>query len=164
MEILKAKIEHLTTIMNIVKNSIIHMESKGIYQWDNIYPNEEVIDNDIDEENLYVYFDENIIKGIIVLNEHEDKAYESVNWKYNLGSHFVIHRLCVEPNYQGKGIARMLVQFAENYGKKNGYESIRLDAFVQNEGACKLYEKSGYDKVGIVTFRKGEFYCFEKGL
>lgn len=27
-----------------------------------------------------------------------------------------------------------------------------------------MYEKAGYRRIGIVTFRKGDFYCFEKEL
>lgn len=164
MEIKKGKIEDVKVIMNIIKDAIIDMESEGIYQWDDIYPNEEVITNDINSENLYVYIDECVIKGFIVLNECQDKAYESINWEYNSGKHLIIHRLCINPQYKGKGIATTLIRYVEKLGRKNKYESIRLDAFSKNSHACKLYEKNGYNIRGIVTFRKGDFFCFEKAL
>ncbi|SNX53904.1 GNAT family N-acetyltransferase [Thermoanaerobacterium sp. RBIITD] len=151
-------------IMGIIHNAIIDMEAKGIYQWDSIYPNDEVINNDLSNETLYVYEDGGIIKGIIVLNEYQDKEYEDMKWEFNSGKHLIIHRLCIDPKYQGQGIARLLVDYAEQQGKALGYESIRLDAFVNNERACNLYKKLGYKAVGIVEFRKGKFYCFEKGL
>lgn len=151
-------------IMEIIHNAIIDMEAKGIYQWDSIYPNDEVINNDLSNETLYVYEDGGIIKGIIVLNEYQDKEYEDMKWEFNSGKHLIIHRLCIDPKYQGQGIARLLVDYAERRGKALGYESIRLDAFVNNERACNLYKKLGYKAVGIVEFRKGKFYCFEKGL
>lgn len=163
MIIRRGEIKDVKVIMNIIKTAITDMELKGIDQWDNIYPNEELIVNDINEENLYVCDDGINIQGIIVLNEEQDRQYESLKWEYT-GRNVVIHRLCVDPKHQGKGIAKTLIQYAEKYGKENNYESIRLDAFIKNEGACKLYEKSGYNKVGIVNFRKGEFYCFEKGV
>ncbi|CAH2213235.1 GNAT family N-acetyltransferase [Tepidibacter aestuarii] len=164
MLIRKALIEDLNNIMNIIANAINDMESKGIYQWDNTYPNEKIFSNDIFKNNLYLYVDKNIIHGIIVLNEHQEDEYESLKWKYISGNHLIVHRLCVDPKYQGKGVAKDLMKFAEKYAKENNYESIRLDAFSQNERACKLYENFGYNKVGIVTFRKGDFYCFEKRL
>jgi ribosomal protein S18 acetylase RimI-like enzyme len=119
----------------------------------------------LDENNLYVSVNEmDIIQGIIVLNEHQDIAYESIEWRYNSGKQLIIHRLCVHPNYQGKGIARMLIKFSEDFGSEQKYETIRLDAFIPNIRACKMYEKSGYEKRGTVTFRKGDFYCYEKAL
>ena len=164
MEIRKGKIEDVKGIIGIIKDAIIDMESEGIYQWDNIYPNEDVITGDIYKENLYVYIDENIIKGFITLNEFQDREYESIKWKYDTGRHLIIHRLCISPKYKGKGIATTFIKYAERLGKENKYESIRLDSFTQNNHACKLYEKNGYEKRGIVTFRKGEFLCFEKKL
>ncbi|WFD08705.1 GNAT family N-acetyltransferase [Tepidibacter hydrothermalis] len=164
MLIRKARIEDLKIIMNIISNAINDMESKGIYQWDNTYPNKEVFSIDILKNNLYVYVDKNIIHGFIALNEHQEDEYESLKWKYISGKHLIVHRLCVDPKYQGKGIAKNLIQFTEKYAKENNYESIRLDAFSQNEQACKLYANFGYNKVGMITFRKGGFYCFEKGF
>ena len=56
------------------------------------------------------------------------------------------------------------MDFIENYAKENKYFSIRLDAFKENKIAVLLYEKRNYNKVGIVTFRKVLFYCFEKKI
>ncbi len=164
MKIEKGKGEHINTIMNIIKDAINDMESKEIYQWDSIYPDEEVLTLDINKENIYVYVEENIIKGFIILNHDEAEEYKTLEWKYIKGKHLIVHRLCVSPKYQGKGIATRLMEYAENYGKNNKYESIRLDAFIKNRTACSLYENRGYEKVGIVTFRKGEFYCYEKNV
>jgi hypothetical protein len=41
-------------------------------------------------------------------------------------------------------------------------ESIRLDAFTENRCALHLYDGNGYKTKGVVTFRKGNFYCYEK--
>jgi ribosomal protein S18 acetylase RimI-like enzyme len=152
-------------IMNVIKDAIKDMETKGIHQWDDIYPNEEVIVNDINKNNLYVSVNETgMVQGIIVLNENQDIAYEAIGWKYNSGKQLIIHRLCIHPNHQGKGIARTLIKFAEDLGSQQKYEAIRLDAFIPNIRACRMYEQVGYEKREIVTFRKGDFYCYEKGL
>lgn len=160
----KASIDDQQIIMNIINDAVINMESQGIHQWDSIYPSGEVIKNDLSNRNLYVYQDDEGIKGIIVLNEFQDEEYEDMDWKLNSGKQLVVHRLCIDPKYQGQGMARLLMNFAEEYGRENGYESIRLDAFISNKHACNLYEKLGYSTAGIVQFRKGKFYCFEKGL
>lgn len=164
MEIRKGKSQDIKNIVNIIKNAVTDMESENILQWDEIYPSEEVVIADINEGRLYVFVQDNIIKGTITLNEFQDEEYKSINWTYNEGSNLVIHRLCVDPKYKGKGIATAFLKFADEFGKEEGYKSIRLDTFTLNPNSCRLYEKNGYEKRGIVTFRKGEFYCFEKKL
>lgn len=164
MTIKKATIRDINVIMGIIKDAIIDMESQGIFQWDNIYPNKDVISKDIYKENLYVYLDDNIIKGFIVLNEFQDKEYEMIKWKYDTYKNLIIHRLCINPKYKGRGIATALIKFAEVFGEDNKYEAIRLDSFINNSNACRLYAKNGYEKRGIVNFRKGEFWCLEKKL
>ncbi|MDP4088644.1 MAG: GNAT family N-acetyltransferase [Bacillota bacterium] len=163
MDIRKASQQEVSMIMELVKKAVADMISKGIEQWDDIYPNIEVISRDIAEGNLYVYHD-GVIKGIVVLNEYQDKEYEEVQWEKQCGKPMVIHRLCIAPQSQGSGIARAFIDFAEEYAKRNEYDSIRLDTFIHNLRACRLYEGKGYKKVGIVTFRKGEFYCYEKNI
>lgn len=47
------------------------MDSKGIYLWDEIYPDEATLISDINNNELYVYLnEEKNIEGIIVLNEN----------------------------------------------------------------------------------------------
>lgn len=164
MDIRKSRTDEIKEIMRIINNAIKDMESEAIYQWDNIYPTEGVIYKDIAEGNLYVYMSENAICGFAVFNDFQDSEYETVPWIYTIGKSLIIHRLCVDPKYKGKGIATKLINYAEKLGRDNKYESIRLDSFTENNRACKLYEKNGYEKRGIVTFRKGEFFCFEKRI
>ncbi len=120
----KACIENKKAILTIIQDAVADMESKGIYQWDDIYPNEETINSDLSNDHLYVYIDNESVKGIMVLNEHQDKEYESICWKYNSGCQMVVHRLCVDPRFQGQGIARQLMAYAEEYGKESQYGSI----------------------------------------
>ncbi|MFA6939830.1 MAG: GNAT family N-acetyltransferase [Clostridiaceae bacterium] len=164
MKIKKAQIKDSDKIMAVINNAVNDMEAEGIHQWDNIYPNTDVIKDDINEGNLYVYIDEGIIKGLMVLNEFQDVEYKLVKWQQDKGRNLVIHRLCIDPSFKGQGLATKFVKFAEKFGKSNSYQSIRLDAFTENKHALNLYQKNGYQLRGTVTFRKGDFYCFEKTL
>ncbi|MGD9608457.1 MAG: GNAT family N-acetyltransferase [Desulfovibrionaceae bacterium] len=164
MEIRKGYLKDLESIMGIVENAIVSMDSEGIDQWDDIYPNDETLVSDIEQSYLYVFDDQGEIKGFVVLNEHQEKEYVAIPWKYDTGRQLVIHRLCTDPRYKRRGIATALIDYAELWAKAHQYASIRLDAFTGNPAACALYERKGYEKRGIVTFRKGAFFCFEKKL
>jgi GNAT superfamily N-acetyltransferase len=164
MEIRKGRLKDLESIMGIVANAIVRMDSEGIDQWDDIYPGKEIFFSDIEQGYLYVFDDQEGIKGFVALNEHQEKEYAGIPWKYDTGRQLIIHRLCTDPRYKRTGVAMALIGYAELWAKEHQYASIRLDAFTGNPAACALYERKGYEKRGIVTFRKGAFFCFEKKL
>ncbi|WP_320051957.1 GNAT family N-acetyltransferase [uncultured Acetobacteroides sp.] len=151
-------------LMAVVKAASSAMLAKGIDQWDEIYPNSDVLKDDIGKGELFVLEENGAIKGMVVLNEFQDKEYADVCWALTEGRQLVVHRLCVHPDYQGVGVGKRLMAFAEDYAQRNGYSSIRLDCFTQNPASVALYERLGYAKAGTVTFRKGVFYCFEKAI
>jgi len=162
MNISPAKPSDLDAVTSAVQACIRHMESQGIFQWDEIYPTRDVFQQDLAEQSLFVVRDGDAVVGAIVLNEHQEPEYGDVAWACSTDSVLVVHRLFVHPYSQGKGVAGRLMDYAEQYAQSRGYEAIRLDAFTKNPAAVSLYERRGYRNAGTVTFRKGDFYCFEK--
>ncbi|MBB1138162.1 GNAT family N-acetyltransferase [Myroides sp. WP-1] len=140
-----------------------YMLSQGIDQWDEFYPNEDIISNDIQKKQAYIYTENEQILAYMVLNEEYDIEYDNLNWSTPT-PFIVIHRLFVKPTAQGKGISSQMIQYAEEYAKTNKYASIRFDAYSLNNTANAVYLKKGYTLVGIVQFRKGVFNCYEKAL
>lgn len=154
----------IMNIMNIIKDVILRMNQQGIDQWDEVYPDIETIRKDLQEKCAFGYFIGDELSGYISINEDMPPEYNSLIWKIEQEQSLIVHRLIVKVQQQGKGIAKEIMSFAEDYAKKIGYKAIRLDAFSKNPVSLKLYESNGYQKVGLVYFRKGLFYCFEKNL
>ena len=142
-----------------------HMRDNGIDQWDENYPDRSNIENDIACQTLFAYRDENKIIGIVVLNETQDEEYSDIEWLTKPGSkNLVVHRLAVLPGYQGRGIARTIMDHAEQFAATNGYESIRLDTFSQNPRNQRFYTNRGYTDLGPVylKYKKDHpYYCYE---
>ena len=162
-EIMKIIPGELDSVMALVSDAIQDMENNGIHQWDEVYPDRTIFGEDITAEELYCVKLDGTIVGIVTLNEYQPSEYSSIHWS-DRGFSLVIHRLCIKPSFQGKGLAKFLVQFAEDYAKEHGYCSIKLDAFTNNEKALGLYDSLKYQRRGIIRFRKGDFYCYEKVL
>ena len=156
--------EHIPEVMSLVTEAIQHMDTNGIPQWDEIYPTRAIFEKDVNENTLFGYFIENTLAGVIVLNWFQDKEYEEIDWKLDDELPLVVHRLCISPKLQGRGLAKLLVKFAEDFAKGNKYKSIRLDAFTKNPISVGLYRKLGYEERGSVNFRMGEFLVFEKEM
>ena len=147
----------------IIKDVISSMRKQGIDQWDELYPDKLLIMKDILLNQAVGYFDGCNLVGYMALNDEFAPEYNFVKWNTNEPA-LIVHRLSVISAKQGNGIAGNMMLYAEQYAKENNYCSLRLDAFVKNPFANRLYLKLGYDKPGIIELRKGLFNCYEKRI
>jgi ribosomal protein S18 acetylase RimI-like enzyme len=150
----------MSEVIDLIRSCVHQMHAQGIYQWDEIYPDETTFAGDIERHELYLLEHENRILGVVALNEFQEPVYQTVAWQFS-GKVLVVHRLAIDPAAQGQGYARELMKFTYKFAGEHRYATIRLDAFANNPRAVALYERSGYSKAGSVLFRKGQFYCFE---
>lgn len=164
MNIRKAELMDIGKVIVIYKNAIKAMIDNNLDQWDDIYPAIKILEQDITANQMYVGIIDDKIVSAVVANTEFDEEYKNGRWKYDNVDFAVIHRLCVNPAYQNKKVGRNTMILTEELLKKEGVQSIRLDAFSLNPYALKLYESLGYQKVGEATWRKGLFYLFEKKL
>jgi len=155
-------ISMLDRIMEIYSSAIKRMEELNIYQWDDVYPNKELIQNDIASNTMYGYFVNSDLCAIQVINTIQSPEYSQIQWKFKDINPLVLHRLCVDPEFQNQGISKEMIFFAEKYAVENNFKTIRFDAFINNNISVNIYKKMGFIDSGIVNFRKGGFYCFEK--
>ena len=154
----------IESICDIVASAIAEMESRGIFQWDNVYPTSEDFISDIQEKNLFVGILDDRIAVMFAINKECDEQYANGAWRYPDSESRVIHRLCVDPSYQNRGVARETLGYIENILHDAGIETIRLDVFCDNPAALALYRNSGYEEVGTAQWRKGQFLLMEKHL
>ncbi|MDR5591289.1 GNAT family N-acetyltransferase [Christiangramia sp. SM2212] len=160
----KAIITELPEIKKLTEACAQAMIEKKIYQWNENYPSLEKLQNDIEKEELIVFENNNKIIGIIVITEEMDEEYIPIKWLSNSENNIYIHRLATHPSVWGEGYAQKLMAFAENYARKNQFESVRLDTFSENLRNQKFYEARGYQRLGNIYFpkqSKSPFYCYE---
>ena len=154
----------LAAITNMVQSVINHMRKKNIDQWDEKYPDKEILLQDINSQELFVGEIAGEIAVLFVLNQETDPEYSNGDWTDPGRPFYVIHRLCVNPAFQNDGIGRSTMKWIEDVVSAKGIQAIRLDTFCENPIAIRLYESLGYQKVGYVHWRKGKFVLIEKLL
>jgi Acetyltransferases len=164
LEYIRAKKENLDSILVMFKNAVSEMVNNAIDQWDELYPDRSILEEDIIKEQLYIGISEGNLVSAYVLNQEYDEQYANGKWEYPSSTFCVIHRLCVNPLFQKKGVGTQMMQHIESEVKKMRIDSIRLDAFTLNPYAVKMYEGLGYKIVGLAHWRKGEFYLMEKKI
>ena len=161
----KAEIGEIGEIWTILQQAIARRKNEGSNQWQDGYPNPEVVQNDIEKEYAYVLTEaENIIGYCAVVFNYEPE-YSKIEGKWLTNLDFiVIHRLALAENYLGKNLSKMMIEFVEDLAKINDIYSIKVDTNHDNIPMLKIFEKSGFSFCGIVHFRGSPRRAYEKVL
>lgn len=151
----------MEAVGRLFREAIAAMNRQGIDQWDDLYPTLEHLDADRKERSLWLVEDKSRLAASVTLNECPAEEYTGIRW-IKSGRVLYVHRLCVDPDQQGRGVARKIMLWVERFAEERGYDVIRLDTFSGNPRALRLYVGLGYEFVADMTSRKGIFPCFEK--
>ena len=164
MIIRKAEISDLENIMLMYKSCVAAMMTKGIDQWDESYPNTEIIMGDLIAQTYFVVIENDIIIAGINIDQNQDDTYLALDWKDKENQFLVVHRLAVKVEFWNDGIGKSLMLFTENLVIEKGLNSIRLDTYSGNPKAMEFYRRLGYRELGTIDLKpeKDKYYCFEK--
>ena len=164
MDIRKAKPYELNAIMEVYKSCVKGMIEMGIDQWDETYPNRDIIKQDLEIGDYYVGVLENEIVAGVKIDTKQDPTYLTVNWTDQTDNFMVVHRLCSKTKVWGKGVGKKMMKFAEKLAQENGHISMRLDTYINNPKAISFYKHIGYKQLGHIKLKphKDIYYCFEK--
>ena len=146
------------------KSCVTGMLKNGIDQWDETYPNSEIISKDLNDGTYYVAEMDGTIIGGVNIDKNQDDTYLSLDWEDKSDSFLVVHRLGVKEEFWNKKIGKYLMLFTENLVIEKGLKSIRLDTYSGNPKAMEFYRRLGYTELGTIDLKpeKDKYYCFEK--
>ncbi|MGL4453889.1 MAG: GNAT family N-acetyltransferase [Sarcina sp.] len=161
----KSKFKDVEKIMQIIEQAQTYLKSQEIDQWQNGYPNEKVIEIDIENNISYVLEEEGKIVATTAISFDGELTYNKIydgKWlsDYNFA---VIHRIAVDNDYKGHGFAGKLIKETESLCKKRNVKSIRIDTHKDNVSMQNSIKKNGFEYCGIILISDGsERVAFEK--
>ncbi|TWP28139.1 GNAT family N-acetyltransferase [Apibacter muscae] len=161
----KANKEDIEVIWEILQQAIARRKAEGSKQWQDGYPNPQVIEKDIDSNAGYVLVNDGKVVGYCALFINDEPAYSNIvgNWLSN-GDFVAFHRVAISENYLGKGLAKKMMSFIKEFAINNNIQSIKADTNFDNAGMLAIFNKLGYKFCGEVTFRGASRKAFEKLL
>jgi GNAT superfamily N-acetyltransferase len=150
-------------IWEILQQAIRRRKEDGSNQWQDGYPNPDVIEQDIEKSAGFVLTaDDNVIGYCaILINDEPEYAKIEGSWLTN-GDFIVVHRVAISDSFLGKGLAKKIFLFIEEFAKKNRIPSIKVDTNFDNPAMMNVFEKSGYVYCGEVYFRGSPRKAYEK--
>lgn len=167
MDIQKAKLKDLTAIVRLINQAKAYFKESGIDQWQDGYPNEDVIRNDIDLGHSYVLVNKDQIIGTFYFACEDEISYQTIrNGQWHSSSPYaVVHRIVVDNTIKGHGYAKFMMDYAISQTKKHGLSSIRIDTHRDNLSMQRFLQKNGFHYCGDITLQSGApRIAFEKIL
>ncbi|MET4543941.1 GNAT superfamily N-acetyltransferase [Pedobacter africanus] len=71
---------------------------------------------------------------------------------FNFETYAYLGFMYVKPEYRGRGVNKLILDFLIDWSKEKGITEIRLDVYDKNESAIAAYEKAGFEPL-LLTMR-----------
>ena len=165
MDIRKTEMKDIEAVMQVINKAKNYLKQNNIDQWQEGYPCDATIKEDIDCGSSYVGIIDGNVVGTIAITFEREEHYDCIRdgqWRNKNGVYGVIHRIAVDDSYKGKGIALQLMNLAEELADSS-VKSIRIDTHKENKAMQAAIKKAGFEYCGLVTLPSGgERMTFEK--
>ena len=161
----KATDDQIPAIWEILQQAITRRKKDGSQQWQDGYPNPEVIQKDIEKGAGYVLSTGDTVIGYCAVMLNDEPAYADIRGKWLTDDDFVVvHRVAIADEYAGQGLAKKIFEFIEEIARDNNIYSIKADTNFDNPAMLRTFEKLAYTYCGEVFFRGSARKAFEKVL
>ena len=152
-------------IWQVIEEAKELMALSGRSQWNDKYPNQSIIRQDILSHNAFVLARDGEVAayGVVVKNGEPHYEHLKIGKWTKTGDYYVIHRLAVGKHFRGCGIASFFFHCVEQLCRQTGVASIRVDTNYDNREMLAVLKKCGFSYCGIVDYPvNGEREVFEK--
>lgn len=161
----KATDEDAFTIWTIIRQAIAQRKRDGSKQWQNGYPSEETVWEDLNKGYGYVLEDNRgILAYAAILFENEPAYEEIVGAWLTQGPYTVVHRVATADAYKGQGIGILLMEKIEQLSVSRSFFSIKVDTNFDNIPMLKILDRLQYAYCGEVFFCGDMRKAYEKIL
>ena len=161
----EARLDELPQVWEIIQHAIARRKAEGSDQWQDGYPNPEVLRNDIGSGAGFVLAEGETILGYCAVMINDEPAYATIDGKWlSDGDSVVFHRIAVAPGHTGKGLAKQLLGHIETFARDHHIYSIKADTNYDNAAMLRIFESMGYVYCGEVYLRGSARKAYEKLL
>jgi len=159
----KANFSEAPFIWSILQEAIEQRKQAGSEQWQNGYPNEQTVDDNIANGYAYVLIDNEVIVAYAAIIFGVEPAYNDIKGKWlTYDNYVVVHRVATSNAAKGRGIATHLFKMIEDLCLTQNVYSIKVDTNFDNIPMLKILDKLTYTYCGEIFFSGAPRKAFEK--
>lgn len=164
-ELVPAQPEHFMRCMEILQSGRAFQRAQGFIQWPDNFPNAERIHKDIADLQGYILLVDDTVAAYLYLGFDGDSNYLEIDgsWLYH-EPYAVIHRLALDAQFRGRGLATVIFRLAEQICIRRGCYCLRIDTHQDNKRMQNVLKKNGFSFCGTVMQETGKRMAYEKKL
>lgn len=145
MHLRKATLSELPAIWDILQQAIEQRKQDGSEQWQNGYPNEQTVRDDISNGYGHVLIENREVIAYAAIIFDLEPAYNNIKGKWLTNDDYaVVHRVATSNLVKGKGVATHLFKMIEDFCIEKKVYSIKVDTNFDNVPMIKILDKLSY--------------------
>ncbi len=153
-----ADVDAIVPILEEARRTIADL---GIDQWQNGYPNREVIEEDVRLGHSYVLTNDGQVIGTFAFIRDGEPLYDVIeggHWQSGDDNHNydTVHRVAISVASRGSGVSTDMVNFAAEHARAAGKTSVRIDTHRGNLVMRRMLEKHGFVPCGTIYLANGD--------
>ncbi len=153
----KSTVADVMSIMTLITEAQAYFKKSNIDQWQNGYPNDSVILNDIAKGCSYVLIKDDQVVATTVISFEVERTYDEIHEGQWLSEqpYAVMHRVAVSSELKGLGLGRVLIDATAKMCQAQGVWSIKVDTHEDNHAMQRLLTKSDFSYCGVIFLEDG---------
>lgn len=147
----------LPQVMSIIAQAQAYLASQGVDQWQDGYPDEATMRQDIADQTGYVLEDGGRVVAIATIIFTGEPTYDVIHdgaWT-TPEPYACIHRIAVDASQRGKGTANEMMAASDQRVLAEGMHSIRIDTHEDNLPMQRMLMRNGYTLCGVIYLDRG---------
>ena len=166
----KTTIGDVEAILEIFDGAKAYLRGFNIDQWQNGYPDQEVVLADIHQGISYVAVNDEMVIGVITVTFDGEPSYDTVEgdgFSIDCDRYGVIHRIAVNTNSRNSGVSTFLLTSAEALCVEKNVHCLRLDTHTGNLAMQRFLVKNNFaycGEINIVSDGDTLRYVYEKSI
>ena len=149
----RAQLQDLPAIMKIIDDAKELLKKNGSPQWQNGYPNQETLTQDIAMQTNWVLINDNKVAATATLQLTPEPTYRNITqgqWQQPDEPYATIHRVAISSDYRGQGLSKLLFSNLLTVGQMQGIKNFRVDTHRSNKAMQHIAENFNFKKRGII--------------
>lgn len=137
-------------IVHLLKDVAKWLKEKEIDQWGFLAGGgeDDEIRQAISNKDTFIVKRDSKIVATFTLYETQS-SWDKHTWGHVNDEAVYLHRLAVSRSNMGSGLGKEVLQWLEQYLKKEGKNTLRLDCVEKNNKLNDFYRSNGFEQVGI---------------